>query len=224
MAAPVPAYTGTVEKQKLKHAVIGWIDPTISDGGFDHDIIGKAFDNAGIHGYNNLVMLQPNGICYLNVGRTYIPIVKTHKLTAAIAFHHMMSQKIERVFDPRTMTTLEFNNYLTMIYNPTKNIVPWTSPFKEDNPLLKQWLKNVKPSLQDYKEFCEEKCYQLWMQKTVNTIEAHGLEHLIDPNHTPADKKYDKAWWNWLFKAFENTFLAGFARSLVKKYQNTKDT
>ena len=136
MAAPVPAYTGTVEKQKLKHAVIGWIDPTISDGGFDHDIIGKAFDNAGIHGYNNLVMLQPNGICYLNVGRTYIPIVKTHKLTAAIAFHHMMSQKIERVFDPRTMTTLEFNNYLTMIYNPTKNIVPWTSPAKEDNPLL----------------------------------------------------------------------------------------
>ena len=68
MAAPVPAYTGTVEKQKLKHFVIGWIDPTISDGGFDADIIGQAFDNAGIHGCNNLVMLQPDDICNLNVG------------------------------------------------------------------------------------------------------------------------------------------------------------
>ena len=111
-----------------------------------------------------------------------------------------------------------------MIYNPTKNIVPWTSPVKEDNPLLKQWRKNVKPSLQDYKEFCEEKYYQLWLRKTVNTIEAHGLEHLIDPKHTPADKKYDKAQQKWLFKAFENVFLAGFAQSLIKKYQNTKDT
>ena len=46
----------------------------------------------------------------------------------------------------------------------------------------------------------EEKYYQLWIQKTVNTIEAHGLEHLIDPSHTPADKKYDKAQQNWLFK------------------------
>ena len=62
MAAPVPAYTGTVEKQKLKHVIIGWIDPTISDGGFDIDIIGQAFDNAGIHGYNDLVMLQPDDI------------------------------------------------------------------------------------------------------------------------------------------------------------------
>ena len=163
-------------------------------------------------------------ICGLDVGGTYIPIVKAHKLTAAVAFHHKMSQKIKRVFDPQTMTTLEFNDYLTMIYNPTKNIVPWTSPVKEDNPLLEQWHKNVKPSLQDYKEFCEEKCYQLWMQKTVNTIEAYGLEHLIDPSHTPADKKYDEAQRNWLFKGFKNTFLAGFARSLVKKYQNTKDT
>ena len=92
MAAPVPAYTGTVEKQKLKHVVIGWIDPTISDGSFDTNVIGLAFNNAGIHGYNNLVMLQPDDIRYLNVGGTYIPIVKTHKLTAAIAFHHMMSQ------------------------------------------------------------------------------------------------------------------------------------
>ena len=75
MAAPVPAYTGTVEKQKLKHVVIGWIDPTISDGSFDTDIIGQAFN---IHGYNNLVMLQPDDICYLNVGGTYIPIVTTH--------------------------------------------------------------------------------------------------------------------------------------------------
>ena len=95
--------------------VIGWIDPTISDRGFDADIIGQAFDNAGSHGRNDLVMLQPDDICGLNVGRTYIPIMKAHKLTAAVAFHHMMSQKIERVFDPQTMTTLEFNDYLTMI-------------------------------------------------------------------------------------------------------------
>ena len=87
MAAPVPAHTRTVEKQKLKHVVIGWIDPTISDGGFDTDTIGQAFDNAGIHAYNNLVMLQPDDICGLNVGRTYIPIMKAHKLTAAVAFH-----------------------------------------------------------------------------------------------------------------------------------------
>ena len=50
MAAPVPAHTATVEKQKSKHVVVGWIDPTIPDGGFDADIIGHAFDNAGIHG------------------------------------------------------------------------------------------------------------------------------------------------------------------------------
>ena len=115
MAAPVPAYTRTVEKQKLKHVVIGWIDPTISDGSFDTDVIGLAFDDAGIHGYNNLVMLQPDDICYLNAGRTYIPIVTTHKLIAAVNFHHMMSQKIERVFDPQTMNSLEFNNYLTTL-------------------------------------------------------------------------------------------------------------
>ena len=149
MAAPVPAYTKTVEKHKLKHVVIGWIDPTISDGSFDTDVIGLAFNNAGILGYNDSVMLQPDDIRYLNVGGTCIPIVTTHKLITAVAFHHMMSQKIERVFDPWTMTSLEFNDCLTMICNPTKNIVPWTSPVKEDNPLLEQLRKNVKPSLQD---------------------------------------------------------------------------
>ena len=88
MAVPFPACTGTVEKQKLKHVVIGWIDPTIPDGGFDAGIIGQAFDNAGTHGYNYLVMLQPDDIRNLNVSGTYIPIVKAHKLTAAVAFHH----------------------------------------------------------------------------------------------------------------------------------------
>ena len=87
---PTPEF---VEKQKLKHVVIGWIDPTISDGGFDADIIGHGFDNAGVHGYNNLVMLQPDDICYLNVSGTYIPIVKAHKLTAAVAFHHTRCHK-----------------------------------------------------------------------------------------------------------------------------------
>ena len=225
MAAPAPVYTGTPELQKLKHVIIGWIDPTITNANFNTGPIGMAFDTAGIRGYNDLVMLQPDDIRGMSNGAVgTIPIVQAHKITAVVAFHHHMSRILKHVFDPQTLGHLEFNDFLTAIYNPTKLIVPWTSLIKDDNPLLEQWRKNIKPSLADYKEFREEKYYQIWRQKTVNTIEAHGLQHLIDPNHVPLDKDYDAAQRNWLFKAFESTFLAGYARSLIKKYQDTKDT
>ena len=99
MAAPAPAHTGTPELQKLKHVIIGWIDPTIDDANFDTGPIGTAFGNAGIEGYNNLVMLQPDDIRGMSNGAVgTIPIVQAHKITAVVAFHHHMSRILKHDF------------------------------------------------------------------------------------------------------------------------------
>ena len=76
-------------------------------------------------------------------------------------------------------------------------IVPWTSPEAVELTQLFQWRKNIKPSFNDYKEFRNENFWQIWKQKTVNTIQAHSLGHHIQTDYKVMDKEFDTAQQQW---------------------------
>ena len=96
------SHSGSVELQKLKCIVCEWVDTSINDTTFSTSTIGVAFHQAGVSGHNNLVLCQPDDIKNLKdyTTSTCVPIVHKHRLTVTVAFHHKLSRRIEKVFDP----------------------------------------------------------------------------------------------------------------------------
>ena len=143
------SYSGSVELQKLKYIVCEWVDKSIDSTTYPTSTIGFAFHQAGINGYNNLILCQTDDIKNLQdcAASTCVPVVHKHRLTAIVAFHHKLSHRIKEVFDTWTLEPSVYDDCIARSYKPKKMIL--ISPEAVELTQLSQWRKNIKPSLYD---------------------------------------------------------------------------
>ena len=94
--------SGSVELQKLNCIVCEWVNTSIDNTTYSTSTIGIAFHQAGINGYNNLALCQPDDVKNLQdcATSTCVPVVHKHRLTAVVAFHQELSHWIEKFRGP----------------------------------------------------------------------------------------------------------------------------
>jgi hypothetical protein len=134
------------------------------------------------------------------------------------------------------VTKAAFDQYRINKYNPNADIVPWQADQTLPNNVasgnvattrnseLADWNKAIKPSKNDYKVLKDEAYWPRYKETTGDTIQAHGLEHLIDPSIPVLNQELDLRQRKWLYKVFTDIFQAPSAKAIVIKHKASKDT
>ena len=95
---------------------------------------------------------------------------------------------------------------------------------KDKNEGVVNWSKAMRPSVKDYKVFCESNNRVEHKDAFLVTVDAQNLNHLIDSNHKVIDMELDGAQWKYMHKVLKDAFLHHEAKTIIKAYAKTKDT
>jgi len=89
---------------------------------------------------------------------------------------------------------------------------------------LTNWNKSIKPNARDFKPFREMNEWVEYKESFIITLEAQNLTHLVKKNPNIHDDDLDCVQRKCMYKVMKDNFLHHEAKSIVKKYNNTKDT
>ena len=177
----------------------------------------------------------PEDIWFMKVGTDELNLVTKRKLTILLAFFHDSSRTIGRALDITTTTAAAFESYRVDMYDPNKSITHWNLETPEEiqsrekaekkkETDVANWRKMQKPTKSDYKVFKSGQDWNRAHDDFLIAITAHNLEHLIDPTHVPTNPELDRLQQDWLYNILKATFVAPFARGIVKKNKTHKNT
>ena len=117
-----------------------------------------------------------------------------------------------------------YDHFRVGIYNPNEPIVHWTLKVPSEVNAENNWMKTVCPSAKDYRNFKDENSWLQAKESSEATIEAHGLDHLIDTNFIVPDERTDLIQRKWLYKVLQDTMDAPMAKQIVTSHKELKNT
>ena len=117
-----------------------------------------------------------------------------------------------------------YDHFRVGVYNPNEPLVPWTLKAPSEVNAENNWMKTVRPSAKDYRNFKDENSWLQAKESFEATIEAHGLDHLIDTNFIVTDERTDLIQRKWLYKVLQDTMDAPMAKQIVTSHKELKNT
>ena len=239
MPAPANQPTLDTEPKKLAYVMEQWADFTPP---FTTTPAGRALADEGVTGLDDLLMLSEEDIDQLKdpgvpatAGVAEIPAAPLslrdrRMIKCVIAYYHDSCKAVKRqirlVMHDRNM----FDDFRVDSYDPHSKIVPWrvqlakaTNGTDPNADALVNWQKSVKPNKSDYKEFRDEHFWNKAKENFEDTLEAHGLSHLIDETFTVVNKDLHESQQKWLYNVLTGIMLAPQARLIVKGHKADKN-
>jgi hypothetical protein len=164
---------------------------------------------AGILGFTDTIGLCESDIQGLTIPGSSakdwqipVPAVYRRKLIIAVSFFHHASRINKGPVNITSVTRLMFDTYRLSSYDPNDKIKPWTLD-PEINSALGSWQKNLKPNKSDFVEFKDESYWIRTKEKYGGSLEACGLEHLIDSAYVPTNTDLDTSQKKWFYKDYK---------------------
>ena len=233
--APAPRHSARqlakIEEDKLKYVcttLTGICE--VDEWDNDRAPIKAACSKAGIFGFKHLIGLSEDDILsldYINSRREVVPlpVATTRTLIIAISLFHHASRMIQQEAPLAKITPQMLDHYRSATYNPKLGIIPWNQRITSaDDDDLAHWEKLTKPSRSEYPKFKDEGYFLQWKENIETTLDASGLEHLIDSNHTVSNPALDLKQRKWLYKTFQDILIEPSAKQICIKYKPDKDT
>ena len=223
MTAPTTRQVDTSDKDRLKFVCAQYLEVPLTEWKGNTSDLKRALDDAGVerfhgdfiglsmHDIENLTIPPgPNG----GEARKLPPTITRHLLITQSFFHHG-SRRMATPVEIKTCSAASFNSYRTSVCDPAKPIAPWNSPGVHEDA-ISQWRKNARPSKSNFKVFKDPATWGNSRDRFVTTLEAQGLECLIELGHIPNDPALDEAQQAWLCKVMQDAFEEPIAKSVVK--------
>ena len=217
------------DEQQLLYAAQQLLQvPTTNYNGHE---VARALAYNGITTWNDFLTLSERNIETLTVdGTRLLSLIWRRKMIILLALHHHISRERSGQIAISAVNIDMYNAFRTSTYDPTKPIIPWMIPLPSGTTLdanaqeLATWKKTVKPSRSDFKTFKEEVYWSRFKQSILVTLDAQGLSHLVDPNHTVTNQELDSQQQKWLYKTFQDIMLAPMAKTIVINHLSDKNT
>ena len=146
------------------------------------------------------------------------------QLQILLSFYHHLSRIEGKPIKIKKTSREAFSKYRIEEYEVGAPIVSWNTQTKRQSAATSTWLRQVKPSRSDYKEFRDETAWITCKTSTITTLESHGLQHLIDDKFDPSrDLELHKQQQTWLYKTFDDIFKTPTTRAIVITHVADKD-
>jgi len=145
------------------------------------------------------------------------------KVRALLSHYHYKSYINKGAVNMMTVTSDEYDDYRTSMYDPNEPVIPWSRQ-GDKNSALTQWTRNIKPSARDFKPFREIIGWNDYRDGFIITATSQNLQHLIDPTYVVHDADLYKAQCAFLYKVMMDQFIHHEAKQIVKRHKETKDT
>ena len=193
-------------------------DPT----NYVRDPILQGLYNAGFRTFQDIATFQPSEIANLTDirGDPITPFV-LRCIHISIALYHDVCRYRGKPTVLWTISRAAFDKYRSEVFIQHEPIIPWNNE-KHDRALT-EWKKVTKPSRTDYKEFRNEATWIRYFERLDQTLESHGLSHLIDPNYKVRNKTLHAEQNKWLYKTFSDCFRTPYTEKIVNRHQRDKD-
>ena len=117
------------------------------------------------------------------------------------------------------MSPQMFDAYRVNKYNPDLPILQWNAKSTE----LVSWTKNLRFSSKDYPKFNDEAYFQKYLEKFLTALQSHGMQDVIDATVNYTDPTLFHAHSMWLYKLWQDTWLASGAKVLLAQHLQDKD-
>ena len=157
-----------------------------------------------------------------------VAMVQLKRLHIAVSFYHFMSVTHGGAINMLTMTRALYDSYRVNEYIPSDDIVPWHLQLKKKSESsaksLDKWSSRIKANKSDFREFKDEAYWNKDKESFLSTIASLGLKHTIDMGHMPTDLELDESQRLWIYDVMATKFNVPIMKTIVKKYQDTKDT
>ena len=123
---------------KLKWALTHLLGVPTTQVDYDGDDIVKALHHAGVQGFNDdFTVLTEDDLSRLTIPpddpshpHQPLPISKIRKLIILSAFFQAACRNCEGIINVSSTTKIQFDDFRTGQYDPTKPIVPWNTPLR----------------------------------------------------------------------------------------------
>ena len=217
----------TEDREKLEYVLKTFCDIPVSD--IADSPVGRALAHNGIVGFNrDFLALTESDINGLNdpgdnatnaIPGLISPLIR-RKLVMSLAFYHYASKLLKGPVNIKKMERFGFDNFRASVYNPNVDIKAWNykEPIDVAHSTKTFWMKNTKPTRTDFKEFKDEAFWQRAKERIITTLQASGLEHIIDPTHKPLDPDLDDLQQRWFFKILQDSMTAPTAKTIVTNH------
>jgi hypothetical protein len=232
MASILPTSAGNLpmtrynDKTALKYALVHLVG--VDESKYDSDPIVTAFNNVGIQQFkNDFLCLSKEDIDNLTTnGVDPLPLLMRRRLQALLAFYHYACTQAKSEVSIVRITRDVFDFFRTATFDPAAPIVPWTNavenrPDEKEKQLI-EWRKIIKPSKSDYKDFRDDATWNSWKEFTTNTMQGHGLCHLIDPAYVPKNPDLHTQQNYWMYNVLEDKLKTSIGRTTIKQHMSSK--
>ena len=148
-----------------------------------------------------------------------LPLMKRIGLCIVSSLFHAVSRKYGKIIDIRRMSPQMFDAYRVNKYNPDLPILQWNAKSTE----LVSWTKNLRFSSKDYPKFNDEAYFQKYLEKFLTALQSHGMQDVLDDKVNYTDPTLFHAHSTWLYKLWQDTWLASGAKVLLAQHLQDKD-
>jgi hypothetical protein len=211
----------------LKYALVHLVG--INESKYDSDPVVIAFNYFGIHQFkNDFLGLSKEDIENLTTnGVEPVPLLSRRRLQALLALYHHACTQVNSEVSILRITRDVFEFFRTATFDPSAPIVTWTnavanSPDEKEKQLI-EWRKIIKPSKADYKDFRDDATWNSWKEFTTNTMQGHGLCHLIDPTYVPKNPDLHTQQSYWMYNVLEDKVKTSIGRTIIKQHMSSKN-
>ena len=181
--------------------------------GFNKDFIGLSGDDVDDFQVPSLVNGQPS---------TPLPAITKRKLKMVTAFFHYCSRRNKHAINLAGLDRVAFGVFQLNHYDPNAQVVPWKVKLPGENDALSNWMRTIKPTPSDYKDFKEDAKWIAFKERFLTTLESHGLLHLIDPTFVVVDEELDKRQRGWLYKVMQDKIQCAQGKAIVTRHLKRK--
>ena len=199
-----------------------------NQGATTHNV-SLALSREGIVSPSDFFALDPSDVDSLQYQDTnhdlQTPLISDRRmLKQLIHFFHTLSREKGSRADVSKMTKAQFDGFRTSDYDANAPLSPWNAKAKNDLDVeVTNWKKNIKPNAKAYKDFKEEAYWLRAKEQIMGTLEAQGLEHLIDATFVVTNPDLDSMQQKWLYNVFQEIMKAPTAKTIVLSNILNKD-
>jgi hypothetical protein len=175
-----------INVQRLEHMLHTWLAAPNDDNVGQVPLVRALVEN-GVTRWSHFVLLTMDQVHTLscmtphNQDPLQIPIAQMNLVMVALFLHHRGSRKIGRKLDPLSVRRVDFDTFHKGIYDTQTPMIHWGMPIPDIHTHdVTSWKRVVKPRTKDFAPFWNEAYWSQGKQRSLTTVAALGLNHLID--------------------------------------------
>jgi len=188
MSAPTMTEAELIELDQAKMRLVLSRCLVIDEDELEDTELYRALEWEGLHNFDyTFITCTTQDIDDLQVpldssGTSMKPLMKCEKmkLKVLLSLYHKKSRKVGRAVDMLEVTYEEFHNFRNNEYSGLDPIVPWNRPLPRsamtnEDLMIENWDKMIKPSKTDYKEFKDDAFFVQNKEKFETTTQTDPL-------------------------------------------------